>query len=90
MALAADAGTPSAAALALVLAAPLPVSAALPLLALPGVPAQNEIDRVLSVYEAWVYVDEPLPLPLPLPRPDAGVASSAHRTTGAPWASTPC
>ncbi len=75
MALADDAGTPSAAALALVLAAPLPAPAALPLLALPGVPAQDEIDRVLSVYEAWVYVDEPVPLPLPLPRPDAGVAS---------------
>ncbi len=58
MALADDAGTYSAAALAVILAAPLPSAAPVPLLCLPGVPPQDEIDRLLSVYEAWVQVDE--------------------------------
>jgi len=63
MALADEAGTHSADALALVLAAPRPSPAPLPPLALPGVPTQAEVDRVLSVYEAWVLVDEALPAP---------------------------
>lgn len=54
MALADDAGTYSAAALAVILAAPLPSAAPAPLLCLPGVPPQDEVDRLLSVYEAWV------------------------------------
>jgi hypothetical protein len=29
-----------------------------PALVLPGVPAQEDVDRLLSSYEAWVYVDE--------------------------------
>jgi len=29
-----------------------------PALALPGVPAQWEVDRLLSSYESWVYIDE--------------------------------
>jgi hypothetical protein len=57
MALADDAGSYSADALALLLAAPRPVAAPAPVLLLPGVPAQAEIDRLLSVYEAWVHVD---------------------------------
>jgi hypothetical protein len=28
-----------------------------PLLSVPGVPAQAEVDRLLSVYETWVQVD---------------------------------
>jgi hypothetical protein len=28
---------------------------------LPGVPAQAEIDRLLSVYETWVHVDVACP-----------------------------
>ncbi len=61
MGLADEAGTHSAAALALVLAVPLPAPLPLPLLPLPGVPAQDEVDRLLSVYEAWVYVDDATP-----------------------------
>ncbi len=61
MGLADEAGTHSAAALALVLAVPLPTPLPLPLLPLPGVPAQDEVDRLLSVYEAWVYVDDATP-----------------------------
>jgi hypothetical protein len=57
MALADDAGSYSAEALALLLAAPRPVTALAPVLHLPGVPAQAEIDRLLSVYETWVHVD---------------------------------
>jgi hypothetical protein len=57
MALADDVGSYSADALALLLAAPRPVAAPAPVLLLPGVPAQAEIDRLLSVYEAWVQVD---------------------------------
>jgi hypothetical protein len=40
--------------------APAPVAAA-PLLRVVGEPPQHEIDRDLSVYEAWVEVDEALP-----------------------------
>jgi transposase len=57
MALADDAGSYSADALALLLAAPRPVAAPAAVLLLPGVPAQAEIDRLLSVYETWVQVD---------------------------------
>jgi transposase len=57
MALADEAGAYSAAALALLLAAPHPPVPPAPVLSLPGVPAQAEIDRLLSVYETWVQVD---------------------------------
>jgi transposase len=57
------AGTYSADALALLLAAPRPTAAPPPLLLLPGVPPQAEVDRVLSVYETWVQVDVAAPEP---------------------------
>jgi transposase len=57
MALAEEAGASSAAALALLLAAPRPVPPHAPVLRLPGVPTQAEVDRRLSVYEAWVHID---------------------------------
>jgi Integrase core domain len=63
MALADDAGSYSAAALAVLLAAPRPVPAPAPILRLPGVPPQAEVDRVLSVYETWVHVDVATPTP---------------------------
>ncbi len=61
LALADDAGTYSAAALALLLATPRRTPPPAPALALPGVPAQAEVDRLLSVYEAWVHVDVAVP-----------------------------
>jgi len=61
MALAETAGTYSADALALLLATPLLSGLPAPALLLPGVPLQAEIDRQLSVYEAWVEVDVALP-----------------------------
>jgi len=61
MALADEAGTYSAAALALRLDAPRAVPLPLPALALPGVPPQAEVDRLLSVYEMWVQVDVATP-----------------------------
>ena len=61
MALADEAGTYSADALALLLDAPRAVSPPLPALTLPGVPAQADVDRLLSVYEAWVHVDVAMP-----------------------------
>jgi len=48
------AGTYDAAALCLLLAPPSPS----PVLALPGVPVQAEVDRALASYEAWVQIDE--------------------------------
>ena len=57
MARADEAGSYGADALGLLLAAPRPTAAPAPVLLLPGVPAQAEIDRLLSVYEAWVQVD---------------------------------
>ncbi len=61
MARADDAGTHSADALALLLAAPRRGTPLPPALLLPGVPAQREVDRLLSVYEALVHVDVALP-----------------------------
>ncbi len=61
MALAGDAGTYSAAGLSLLLEAPPQRCAALPMLCVPGVPGQAEIDRPLSAYDAWVHVDEARP-----------------------------
>jgi transposase len=57
MALADDAGTYEAAALALLLEIPRPSLAAVAAVTLPGLPSQAEVDRRLSVYEAWVVVD---------------------------------
>ena len=57
MALANDAGAYGADALALLLDSPLGRSAPAPPLELPGVPTQNEVDRQLAAYEAWVRVD---------------------------------
>lgn len=61
MALATEAGTYSAAALALLLSAPAPSGTALPLLRVPGVPAQEEIDRHLSTYDLWMPIDDAHP-----------------------------
>jgi hypothetical protein len=61
MALADDAGAYSADALALLLVAPRRAAPPAPLLLLPGVPPQGEVDRLLSAYEALVQVDEALP-----------------------------
>ncbi len=61
MARADDAGTYSAAALALLLAAPRPAPPVPQPLRLTALPAQAEVDRGLSVYEAWVHVDIALP-----------------------------
>jgi hypothetical protein len=61
MALAGTAGTWSADALAVLLTSPRPTPALAPALLLPGIPTQAEVDRQLSVYEAWVEVDVALP-----------------------------
>ena len=61
MARADDAGPHRAAALARHLDAPRRGAAPAPALLLPGVPAQREVDRLLSVYEALVHVDVALP-----------------------------
>ena len=61
MALADEAGSYSADALALLLASPRPSPTPAPVLRLPGVPAQAEVDRLLSVYETWVQVDVATP-----------------------------
>ena len=61
MALCEGAGAYSGDALALLLAAPRVPNLPAPVLSLPGVPVQAEIDRQLSVYEAWVEVDVALP-----------------------------
>ena len=57
MELAGQAGSYDAAALENLLAT-VPALATLPPLVVPGVPTQVEVDRLLSSYEAWVYVDE--------------------------------
>jgi transposase len=57
MALADEAGTYEAAAVALLLEMPRPSLAAVAPVTLPGLPSQAEVDRRLSVYEAWVVVD---------------------------------
>ena len=61
-----EAGTYGADALALLLTggpplAPTPPLALTPPSVRPGLPPQSEIDRALSVYEAWVEIDEALP-----------------------------
>ncbi|GAC1552783.1 MAG: hypothetical protein NVS2B9_17970 [Myxococcales bacterium] len=56
-ALADDAGTYSADALALLLSAPRPAAPPPAQVRLPALPPQAEVDRLLSVYEAWVHVD---------------------------------
>src|SRR5215216_1023072 len=61
MARADDAGTYSAAALALLLATPRPAASPPPRRRLPALPPQAEVDRLLSSYEAWVHVDVALP-----------------------------
>lgn len=62
MARATEAGAYSADALTLLLTErPALVAPSLPPLALPGVPAQAEVDRLLSVYEALVQIDVALP-----------------------------
>ncbi len=61
MALADDASTYSADALALLLARPgLTTLPARPLV-VPGLPPQADVDRLLSVYEVWVQIDVALP-----------------------------
>ena len=57
MARADDAGTYNAAALALLLAAPVPAPVDPPPVPFVGLPSQAEVDRLLSSYEAWVHVD---------------------------------
>ncbi|HSH83174.1 MAG TPA: IS21 family transposase [Herpetosiphonaceae bacterium] len=57
MELAGQAGSYDAAALESLLAT-MPPRQTLPPLVVPGVPAQVEVDRLLSSYEVWVYVDE--------------------------------
>jgi len=61
MARAERAGAYSADALAVLLATPPLAPIAMPTFFLPGVPTQAEVDRGLSVYEAWVQVEEALP-----------------------------
>jgi len=61
MTLAEAASTYSADALVLLLAAPRRSLPRAPALLLPGIPQQSEVDRQLSVYEAWVEVDIALP-----------------------------
>jgi transposase len=56
MARAADAGSYNAAALALLLDAARP-GREQPILPLPGVPTQDEVDRWLGIYETWVQVE---------------------------------
>jgi transposase len=56
MTLASEAGTCSAAALALLLETPRP-AAEQHVLLLPGVPTQDDVDRWLGSYETWVQVD---------------------------------
>jgi transposase len=66
MELACAAGSYHADALRVLLAAPRPVRGCAPLV-LPDVPPQAEVDRLLSVYEAWVEVDEAPASAVPLP-----------------------
>lgn len=71
MALADAAGTYEADALHTLLGAPRLAAlavAAPPPLTLPGLPAQAEVDRLLSSYEAWVEVDIALPVAPPTAR----------------------
>jgi len=59
MELACMAGSYHADALRVLLAAPRPATRTAPLM-LPDIPTQAEVDRLLSVYEAWVEVDDAL------------------------------
>ncbi len=61
MARAEKAGAYSADALAVLLAMPPLAPTAMPTLFLPGVPTQADVDRRLSVYEAWVQIEEVTP-----------------------------
>lgn len=61
MARADDAGTYQAAALELLLLTARSLPTPILHLRLVGVPPQHEVDRILSVYEAWVEIDEALP-----------------------------
>jgi hypothetical protein len=56
-----EAGAYDADALAALLATTPALSPTVPVLCLPGLPPQSEIDRSLSSYEVWVEVDEALP-----------------------------
>jgi transposase len=56
-----DAGVYRAEALAVLLGARPPLPVAEPPRSLLGLPPQSEVDRSLSVYEAWVEIDEALP-----------------------------
>lgn len=66
MALASQAGRYAAAARASLLARPQPTRPVAPLV-LPGVPAQADLDRPLSVYEALVLIDEAVDAPATAP-----------------------
>jgi hypothetical protein len=57
MELAVQAGSYDAAALETLLVSVSPLHS-VPALVVPGVPTQVEVDRLLSSYEAWVYIDE--------------------------------
>ena len=57
MALADDAGAYGADGLALLLASPPGSLTPAPTLVVPGIPSQDEVDRQLAAYEAWVRVD---------------------------------
>jgi len=61
MARADDAGTYQAAALELLVATSHSLPTPTPRLRLVGIPPQDEVDRALSLYEAWVEIDEALP-----------------------------
>lgn len=67
IALADDAGTYSAAALALLLTTPRPAMPPPLRLVLPDEPSQTDIDHLLSSYEAWVHVDVALAEGQPTP-----------------------
>jgi hypothetical protein len=72
MELASQGGSYDAAALETLLTT-VPTLPMFPLLDVPGVPAQAEIDRLLSSYEAWVYVDD---------GSGGEAGSSVHEATG--------
>jgi hypothetical protein len=82
MTLADEAGTYEAEALHTFLSTPhvaRPVAAARPLLTVPGLPVQAEVDRLLSSYEAWVEVDVALPDARPTAQPTLATLSYRRR-----------